>query len=89
MDRRCPEMGPSLHLGLREQAAWGSGGLCLPLVSRVRGADCPRRQVPVGMTFPLPGPLGLWCGCRVGALWKALRPNPSVRQFLCGGISAS
>lgn len=89
MGRCCLGMGPSLHLGLREQAAWGSGGFCLPLVSRVRGADCPRRQVPVGMTFPLPGPLGLWSGCRVWALWQAPRPNPSVPQFLSGGISGS
>lgn len=57
LGRRCPRMEPSLHLGLREQAARGSGELCLPLLFRVRGADCPRRQDPVGMTFPL---VGLW-----------------------------
>lgn len=57
MGRRCPRIEPSLHLGLREQAARGSGELCLPLFFRVRGADCPRRQDPIEMTFPL---VGLW-----------------------------
>lgn len=89
MGRRCPRMEPSLHLGLREQAAMGSGELCLPLVFRVRGADCPRLQDPVGMTFPL---LGLWAFGEASG-WRLFgrlsRRDSSVHQFLSGGTPGS
>lgn len=62
MGRRC----------LREQAARGSGELCLPLVFRVRGADCPRRQDPVGMPFPL---VGLWAFCEAAGWRLCGRPS--------------
>lgn len=88
MGRRCPRIEPSLHLGLREQAARGSGELCLPLFFRVRGADCPRRQDPIGMTFPLVG-FGPLVRLQGGDSVVGPRRNPSVHQFLSAGIPGS